>query len=274
MSKKLIDAIKNNRTEVENLVKAAPDWSDASNVFDTVFKKMSNPKDALWSETFISELQRTYLKARDEDKSCANITVRTVKAMPKNRAEETKTVMLQLANVCRIFNASHKVNFESAELPAALKDVLMMPSKKKGEFTYQNAMPSLYAKTSLTFDYWVPKMLDWTKEIREKKLIAWKGDAIMAHESCTDFMRVCLLFLSDPSNNPPIAKAEDREAFLKLFGEEFVWIKKSAKREDIIGNSGKIVAAMKRISKDSGIKILVESWTRLQQAPFIKSLLK
>lgn len=274
MADKLIAALRNNRAETEALLKAAPDWRIAANTWNELFKCMADPKDPLWKEPFIRELHHTYLKARDEDKSCSNITVRTLKAMPANRANETKTVMLQLANACRVFNASHKVNFEQAELPADFSAIPVTTSKKKGEFTYRNPMPSIYAKTSLTFDYWVPKMLEWTNEIRDKKWKDWRGDLILQQESCTDFMRICLLFLSDFNQHPPVAKTEDRETFLKLFGEEFVWIKKSAKREDISGNSAKIAAGLKHVSKEAGIKIPMEAWSRLQQAPFIKSILQ
>ena len=47
----------------------------------------------------------------------------------------------------------------------------MVPAKKKGFFTYAEEMPSLYKKISLTFDYWVPKILDWTQEIRKTDLV-------------------------------------------------------------------------------------------------------
>jgi hypothetical protein len=274
MSKELINAFKINKSEVESIINASPDWSIAVKAVDDLFKRMSNPKDVLWSEDFINDLHRTYLKARDEDKDCANITVRTVKAMPKGKAEDVKKIMLQIADTCRVFNAAHKVNFEQDELPQSFPDVEMKASKKKGVFTYKNVMPSLYPKTSLTFDYWVPKILDWTKEIRAQKLKEWKGETILQHESCTDFMRICLLFLSDPKDNIPIAKAEDREALLKLIGEEFVWIKKSAKREDIHHNSKKMKDGLNKVASEAGITIPLEAWNRLQQEPFIKAILK
>jgi hypothetical protein len=274
MPNKLTAALKSNKTETENLVKAAPLWSIASTTFDAFFKKMSNPKDDLWSEAFIKELHSVYLKARDKDKKCANITVRTVNAMPKSKANDTKKVMLEIANACRVFHAAHKVNFEPDELPQNFNSIPMVSAKKNGVFTYKEEVPSLYAKTSLTFDYWVPKILDWTIETREKKIKEWKNGSALQLEACTDFMSVCLQFLSDPKNNIPIAKAEDREAFLKIFGEEFTWIKKSARREDIDANSSKIKTGLLQLNKETGIVIPLEAWSRLQQASFIKSILK
>jgi hypothetical protein len=196
-----------------------------------------------------------------------------VKAMPGTKSDDTKTVLLQIANGCRIFNAAHKVNFEQDELPANLRGIPMTGTKKKGIYTYKDQIPSLYAKTSLTFDYWVPKILDWTQEARERKVTELKN-AVTGFDSCTDFMSICLLFLSDFKKNIPVAKAEDREAFLKLFGEDFSWKKKAAKREDIETNSLKIKEGLTKLNKETGITIPFEAWTRLQQTSFIKSLIK
>lgn len=270
----LATALKRNEAETQALIAAAPDWAIAERAFDDLFKRMSDPGDALWSAAFIDELQRAYLDARDNDKACANITVRTVNAMPQSRSADTKKVLLLIANACRIFNAAHKVNFEDAELPQDFAEVPMTASKKKGSFTFAEDMPSLYPKTSLTFDYWVPKILEITREVREKKITDWKHDATLAVESCTDFIRICLIFLSDPATKVPIAKAEDRESMLKLLGYEFTWIKKSAKREDIKANSMKLKEGLERSSRDAGIDIPLEAWSRLQQAPFIKPLIK
>jgi hypothetical protein len=214
------------------------------------------------------------LKARDTDKDCANITVRTVHAIGKGRANDTKKVMLQIASACRVFNAAHKVNFDEEELPDGFDEIPMTASKKKGVFGFAEAVPSLYPKTSLTFDYWVPKIFEVTNEVREKRIKAWRGDASSSLESCTDFMRICLIFLSDPAKQVPIAKAEDREAFLRLTGQEFTWLKKSAKREDIATNSNKLKAGLTEVSRESGIPIPFEAWSRLQYAPFIKTLIK
>lgn len=272
MSKALVTALKNNKSEVEALIRACPDWKLSAKAFGDVFAKMSNPKDTTWSEEFITGLHATYLRARDEDKKCTNITVRTVNAMPKGKADQTKLVMLQIANACRVFHAAHKVNFEKEELPQK-PEIAMTETKKKGIFTYVNPVPSLYAKTSLTFDYWVPKILDWTQEIRDRKTKDMKS-AVTGFESCTDFMSVCVLFLTDCKKNVPIAKAEDRAAFLALLGEEFVWKKKSAKREDIQVNSSGLAEGLSRVSKDSGIVIPLEAWSRLQQSGFVKPLIR
>ncbi|MDP9178397.1 MAG: hypothetical protein M3O61_12015 [Gemmatimonadota bacterium] len=274
MSKALAAAIKGHKVETEAVIRAAPDWATGTNAFEKLFRKMSDPKDSLWSATFIDKLSRTYLDARDTDKTCANITVRTVNAMGKRESNDTKKVMLQIANGCRVFNAAHKVNFDEAELPEGFSEIPMTASKKKGVFTYAEAVASLYPKTSLTFDYWVPRIFELTREVREKRIKDWKGEASSALESCTDFMRICLIFLSDPAKSIPIAKAEDREAFLSLFGQEFTWLRKSAKREDVTANSNRIKAGLREVSSETGMAIPFEAWSRLQYAPFIKPVIK
>ncbi len=136
-------------------------------------------------------------------------------------------------------------------------------------------MPSLYLKTSLSFDYWVPKILEWVGEIRREGLSTWRGTAILKHETCTDFMRIALLFLSDPKSSPPIAKESDRTALLeRVLGESFVWIKKSQKREDILVNNRAIVAGLNRAAGNAGLKIPLEAWSRVLTLPFAKELLK
>ena len=274
MSKALAGAIKSHKAETDAVIRAAPDWATAVTAFDRLFRKMADPKDSLWSAAFVDKLSQTYLDARDTDKSCANITVRTVKAMGKRESNDTKKVMLQIANGCRVFNAAHKVNFEEAELPEGFSEIPMTASKKKGVFTYAEQVASLYPKTSLTFDYWVPKIFEVTREVREKKIRDWKGESTSQLESCTDFMRICLIFLSDTAHNVPIAKAEDRQAFLGLFGHEFSWVKKSAKREDVKANSDRIKAGFETVSSEAGIAIPFEAWSRLQYAPFVKPLIK
>lgn len=270
-SSKLVAAIKDNAAEIKQLAGEKQDWSLALNRVDALFKRMSDPKDAIWKEATFNKLKEVYFSQRD--KAMSNITLRTVEGMPEKFRNDTKIIFLQVAEVCSYFNASHKVNFEADELPVNFKEIAMM-SKGKGIFTYEKPTPYLYKKTSLTFDYWMPKFIEWAQEIRDKKLKDWKGAAILLHESCTDFMRTCLLFLSDNKINPPIAKAEDREALLKLFDEEFIWIKKSAKREDIPGNNKKLVAALTELNKQTGIAIPLEAWGRIQQSAFIKALLK
>lgn len=150
----------------------------------------------------------------------------------------------------------------------------MAPAKKKGFFTYAAPLPALYVKTSLTFDYWVPKILEWVGEIRRDGLSVWRGPAILSHESCTDFMRIAVLFMSDPIACPPIAKADDRQALLeRLFGRPFVWIEKSQKREDILTNNSEIAEGLNRAAANAGLKIPLEAWSRLLPLPFVKDLL-
>ncbi len=84
-------------------------------------------------------------------------------------------------------------------------------------------------------------------------------------------MRICLLFLSDIKVNPPVAKAEDREPLLKLFGEEFIWLKKSAKREDTGTNSSKIREGLSQLSALTSVEIPLEAWSRVLYASFMKS---
>jgi hypothetical protein len=195
--------------------------------------------------------------------------------MPPALRNDTKKIFLQIAEVCAVFNASHKVNFDASELPEGFSDVPMAPAKKKGFFTYAAPLPALYAKTSLSFDYWVPKILEWVSEIRRDGLAAWRGTAILRHESCTDFMRIALLFLSDPIGSPPVAKSDDRQALLEtVFCEPFLWIKKSQKREDILKNNHAIVQGLNRTATSAGLKIPLEAWSRLLPLPFVKELLK
>ncbi len=94
-----------------------------------------------------------------------------------------------------------------------------MGLKKRGSFTYKDKTPFLYGKISLTFDYWVPKILEWTEEIRKSGFKDWQGKEILVHESCTDFMRISLMFLSAFEKNLTIAKAVDSQKLLDLLGE-------------------------------------------------------
>lgn len=219
-------------------------------------------------------LRPTYLKARDEDKECANITERTVKAMPPELGNDTKKIFLQIASACRIFHASHKVNFEAQEIPSAFDEIPMTAGKAKGTFTYAQPMPTLYPKISLTFDYWVPKVLDWSKELREKGWSEWKGNATFQHESCTDFMRIAMQFLSDPAQALPICKQDTRMALLeRIFGMEFVWVKKSAKRENIPANNNVLIQQLEATEKQAGLSIPLEAWNRILEIKPIKALL-
>ncbi len=194
--------------------------------------------------------------------------------MPIGLRNDTKKIFVQIAEACGVFNASHKVNFEASELPEDFVDIPMVLAKKRGFFTYAAPLPALYVKTSLSFDYWVPKILEWAGEIRREGLSAWRGTAILRHESCTDFMRIALLFLSDPIGCPPVAKTDDRAALLeRVFGEPFVWVKKSQKREDILRNNRVIVDGLNRSANNAGLQIPLEAWSRLLPLPFVKELL-
>lgn len=270
----LIETVKKHAEELIGLSAMTPDWDLARRKFDLFFAHLSNPGDSLWSVPTLGKITEVYFSQRDIDKGMSNITLRTVAAMPDHLKNDTKKIFLQTAEVCCIFNASHKINFEGAELPADFEEVKMIPSKTKGISTYARPLPALYKKTSLTFDYWMPKILEWTAEIRSKKLKEWRNEAILQYDSCTDFMRICLLFLSDPKGNPPIAKAEERAAILALLGEEFIWTKKSAKREDILTNSQNIKNGLDQLNEETGIKIPIEAWCRITQESYIKPFLK
>ncbi len=268
----LIDSIRTNMTEIKEVIGNAPDWGLAEKRFNLFYSKMTNLKDALWSDGMIKVLRKIYYEARTNDKTCNNITERTVNAMPADKKNDTKKIFLQIADICRIFHASHKVNFEPAELPEDYTEIKMIPAKKKGFFTYGEGMPALYKKISLTFDYWVPKILDWTEEVREKGLKDWRGEAILNHEVCTDFMRISLLFLSAPDSNLPIAKSDMREKILNnVFQEDFVWIKKSQKREDILTNSIKLKQCLDQLSAEINLDIPYEAWSRLLDLKYIKT---
>lgn len=275
MANILIAAINDNKALVEEAIKAAPDWSIATRHFDGLFSHMANPKDVLWSKAMIDKLLSVYYKARDEDKACKNITERTVKAMPASLANDTKIIFLQIANTCRIFHAGHKVNFEKLEIPDDFDEIPMAAGKKKGFLTYAEDIPTLYRKISLTFDYWVPKILDWTQELREKGMSDWKGKSSMQQESCTDFMRIALMFLSDIKNNLPIAKWDVRENLLnKCFNEEFIWIKKSARQEDILANSKTLQHHLSKVTAETGLTIPTEAWSRILDIKPVKLILK
>ncbi|HPF52365.1 MAG TPA: hypothetical protein PK335_12355 [Draconibacterium sp.] len=116
--------------------------------------------------------------------------------------------------------------------------------------------------------------MEWTEEIRKNGFKDWQGEEILAHESCTDFMRLSLMFLSDFENSLPFAKADDRQKLLSLLGEEFTWIKKSAKREDIIENNRKLLTGLKEFNIQTGVEIPLESWNRILYSHFLKPLIK
>ncbi len=274
ISQKLISAITENKSEINDLISQKPDWDIAKEKFDVLFSRISNPNDTLWSDKTFKLLKSVYSIQRESDKCSNNITIRTLNGMPDNLKNDTKIIFLQIADCCSFFNASHKVNFESEELPENYSEIIMIPVKNKGNFTFAEKTPSLYGKISLTFDYWVPKILEWAEEIRNKGKQDWKGSNTLEQESCTDFMRLSLMFLSDTEKNPPIAKADDREKFMGLLGEEFIWLKKSAKREDIIGNNSKINSGLNELNKQAGFEIPLESWSRILYSSFIKPLIK
>ncbi len=263
ISSVLINSLTDNKSEVQRLIGLKPDWSLPQERFDRFFGRIKNPHDEVWSKSTIELLTVNYFARRDQDKGMSNITLRTLAGMPENLRNDTKTIFLQIAESCAFFNSSHKVNFDPEELPADLSEIKMAPAKIKGMLTFARPLPGLYPKTSLTFDYWVPKILEWTGEVRQKNLTGWKGPEILNHDSCTDFMRISLMFLSDPAAYPPIAKAEDRESALRLLGEDFAWIKKSAKREDILLNSAKITAGLADAALQTGMDIPLEAWNRI-----------
>lgn len=269
----LADALRSHAAEVRALVAQPVDWSRAAAAMDALYARLANPKDAVWSAATVDKLMQVYFAARDKDECSGNITLRTVAAMPAAVREDTKRIFLQIAATCVFFNAAHKVNFEADELPADFPDVAMTAAKKKDVFTYAAPIPALYAKTSLTFDYWVPKILEWTTEVRSKGLKSWRGSGIFEHESCTDFMRIALLFLSAPEDNPPVAKQEEREALLTKGGAVYAWIKKSAKREDIPANNAALRDVLNGSAKAAGLKIPLEAWPRLFPLPFLKPVL-
>jgi hypothetical protein len=261
----LATLLKDHRADVQRIVAEKPDWKDGAKRFDAFYAHLANAKDPLWSAATMKEFSTTYFAQREKDKGMSNIVTRTVPALPKNLQAGAKLIFLHMAEACTFFNAQHKVNFSADELPA-INPIPMLPGKAKGTCVLAQPMPALYAKTSLTFDHWVPKLLEWMDEVRTKGLRTWRGKAILEHEACTDFMRIALLFLNDPTGEPPIAKAEEREKLLALFGQPFVWIKKSVKREDIAANSLAIRSGLEKLGKD----IPLEAWGRVLRAPFMK----
>jgi len=274
ISVKFIDTIKANNQEINSIISQKPDWNIAKEKFNNLFSCIANPNDVIWSDETFNILKEIYFQQRNDDKSSSNITIRTLNGISGNLKNDIKIIFLQIADCCTFFNASQKVNFTPEELPENYDKIVMIPLKKKGNFTYMDKTPSLYQKISLTFDYWVPKIIEWTDEIRKNGLKDWQGKEILVHESCTDFMRLSLMFLSDFDNNIPIAKADDRQKLLNLLGEEFVWIKKSTKREDIIENNKKLLAGLKELNTQTGVEIPIESWNRMLYSPFLKPMIK
>lgn len=275
LSPALLKAVNDHGPELETLIGERPNWTIAAATFDAFFQSLSNSTDSLWSDSNFFKLKKAYFEARETDKGMSNITLRTLACLSDDFKNEAKKMFLQVAHVCGIFNASHKVNFEAEELPDHFEAVPMSPGKTKWQFTYAQPLPAIYRKTSLTFDYWMPKILEWVEEIRSKNLQSWKGESILAHESCTDFMRCCLLFLSDPATHTPVAKAEDREAILtNWFGSDFIWLKKSAKREDILGNNQRLAEGFQALNQVTSKSIPLEAWSRLQGHAAIKMLIK
>lgn len=274
ISEKFTDAIKSNPQEIQSIIIRKPNWNIAKEKFNNLFSNLSNPKDDIWSDETFNILKEVYFQQRNADNCSKNITVRTLNGITDNLKNDIKTIFLQIADCCTFFNASQKVNFAPEELPENYDMSAMIPSKKKGNFTYRDKTPSLYEKTSLTFDYWVPKILEWTEEIRKNGFKDWQGKEILVHESCTDFMRLSLMFLSDFENSLPIAKADDRQKLLSLLGEQFVWIKKSAKREDIIQNNKRLLTGLKELNTQTGVEIPLESWNRVLYSPYLKPLIK
>jgi hypothetical protein len=274
ISETFLLALRDHSPEINRLIGLKPDWDRTCDRFNQFWNHVCNPDDPVWSRKTMELLSEVYFFQRDRDNGMSNITLRTLAGMPQELRNPVKLIFLQIAEACTFFNATHKVNFEPEELPADHPGIKMIPGKVKGMMTFANPLPALYPKTSLTFDYWVPKILEWTVEVRQKQLTEWKGKAILRHESCTDFMRISLMFLSDAENYPPIAKSEDREALLLLMGRDFIWLKKSAKREDILLNSMNISAALQGSAAAAGMHIPLESWSRILPAPFMKSLLK
>lgn len=274
ISIQLVNTITSNKAEIEQIISQKTDWSIAKKKFELFFSQIANSQDKLWSESNFRLLQTIYFRQRDADNCSPNITLRTLAGFPDNLQNEVKIMFLQMAEICCFFNASHKVNFTAEELPENYTAIKMQPGKTKGSFTYEAKMPSLYAKTSLTFDYWVPKIIEWTGEIREKGFKSWEGTDLMNHESCTDFMRISLMFLADTKLNLPIAKQDDRIKLMELLGKEFVWIKKSAKREDILGNNEKIKAGLQELNELTGIQIPFEHWNTVFNLPAFKPMFK
>lgn len=273
-SNKLIEVIKSNQSEINSLISQKPDWNIAKEKMNNLFSCLANPNDNIWSDETFQTLKKVYFQQRDSDNCSSNITIRTLNGISENLKNDIKIIFLQIADCCTFFNASQKVNFSPEEMPEHYEKIQMISSKQKGLLTYKIKTPSIYEKISLTFDYWVPKILEWTEEIRNNGFKDWQGKEIFGHESCTDFMRISLLFLSDFDKNLPIAKADDRQKILDLLGEEFVWIKKSAKREDIIENNKKLLAGLKELNIQTGIEIPLESWNRVLYSSYMKPLIK
>lgn len=118
---KLAKAVKDNQGEIKKIIKEAADWQLAFNRFDTLYKSMKDPADKIWSENNFNTFKEVYFARRDKDKGMSNIVMRTVSAVPEKQKNDIKIMFLQIAEVCSLFNASQKVNFEADELPKNMK---------------------------------------------------------------------------------------------------------------------------------------------------------
>ncbi len=58
-----------------------------------------------------------------------------------------------------------------------------------------------------------------------------------------------------------------------IFHEDFAWIKKSQKREDIPVNSEKLKNCLDRLSSEVNIQINYEAWSRLLNLKYIKAFI-
>ncbi len=129
----LAAVLREHEGEVRQALTQTPDWPRAARRVDSLFGHLVNPKDKLWSKATIEKLTSVYLAEQGNYQS-GNITLRTLSAMPSSLRNDTKKIFLQIAEVCAVFNASHKVNFEADELPESFEEVPMVPAKKKGFF--------------------------------------------------------------------------------------------------------------------------------------------
>jgi hypothetical protein len=58
-----------------------------------------------------------------------------------------------------------------------------------------------------------------------------------------------------------------------IFYEDFIWIKKSQKREDILTNSEKLKSCLDQLSEEVNKQINYEAWTRLLNLKYIKAFI-
>jgi hypothetical protein len=72
----------------------------------------------------------------------------------------------------------------------------------------------------------------------------------------------------------PVCKQDLRLGLVEgVFGEDFRWVKKSAKREDVVGNSTVLMECLGRASAEAGVRVPLEAWGRVLEVKGVKGVI-